>query len=67
MARITLEASRVNAHLTQAEMADKMGVSRTTVINWESGKTEMKTAYFIAWCHIVGMSENDILLPVMAT
>lgn len=67
MAKITLAASRVNAHMTQAEIADKMGVSRILVNEWETGKREMRTVYFIAWCHVVGMSEDDILLPVVTT
>ena len=38
MAKITLEAARVNTGLTQAQLADKMGVSRQSVIDWEGGK-----------------------------
>lgn len=67
MAKISLEAARVNANLTQAELADKMGVSRATVIDWESGKREMKTAYLYMFCGITGFSEDDILLPVKST
>ena len=37
--RITLEAARVNAGLTQAEAAKKIGVSKETLSNWERGKT----------------------------
>lgn len=67
MAKISLEAARVNANLTQAELADKMGVSRATVIDWESGKREMKTAYLYMFCGITGFSEDDILLPLKST
>ncbi len=37
--KITLEAARVNAHLTQNEAAEKLGVSRSTIQSWESGRT----------------------------
>lgn len=37
--KITLEAARVNAHLTQSEAAEKLGVSRSTIQSWESGRT----------------------------
>lgn len=37
--KITLEAARVNAHYSQSEAASKLGVSRATIQNWESGKT----------------------------
>jgi len=67
MAKITLEAARVNTGLTQAELADKMGVSRSTVIDWESGKREMKTAYLYMFCRLTGFSEDDILLPIKST
>ncbi len=67
MAKITLAAARTNAGLTQQEIADKMGVSRSSVINWENGKSEMKTAYLIAFCQITGFGVNDILLPTKST
>ena len=67
MAKITLEAARVNSNLTQQDLAEKMGVSRSTVIDWESGKREMKTAYFYLFCRITGFSEDDILLPNRST
>ena len=67
MAKITLEAARVNTGLTQADLAEKMGVSRQTVVDWESGKREMKTAYLYMFCGLTGFSEDDILLPVKST
>lgn len=67
MAKITMEAARVNAKLTQAELAEKMGVSRSTVIDWENGKREIRTAYLHLFCIVVGMSEDDILLPTITT
>jgi len=67
MAKITLEAARVNAGYTQETLADRMGVSRATVIDWESGKREMRTAYFYMFCRLTGFSEDDILLPKRST
>lgn len=67
MAKITMEAARVNAGLTQAELADKMGVSRQTVFDWEKGKREIKTAYLYLFCRVTGFSEDDILLPKKST
>lgn len=63
MAKMTMEAARVNKHLTQQELADKMGVSRITVQNWESGKSKIKPAYLFLFCNITELSEDDILLP----
>ena len=67
MAKIPINAARVAAGLTQEELAEKMGVSRQTVINWETGKQEMKTVYLYAFCHVTGFSEDDILVPKMST
>lgn len=41
---ISLEAARVNAKLSQDEWAQKAGVTRATVINWETGKTPIPAA-----------------------
>lgn len=38
--RITLEACRVNAKLTQKELADFLGITQQTVSNWERGFSE---------------------------
>ena len=67
MAKIPLAAARKAANLTQEQLADKMGVSRQTVVDWESGKREMRTAYFYMFCGITGFSEDDILLPIKST
>ncbi|MDD6268414.1 MAG: helix-turn-helix transcriptional regulator [Clostridium sp.] len=66
--QISLAAARVNAGLTQADVAEKMGVSRQTVINWESGKIstlgipEMKML-----CEIYSIPQDNIFLPSNST
>ena len=67
MERITLAAARVNSGYTQEEMANKMGVSRTTIAYWETGKKAIRPAYLYAYCHITGFAEDDILLPEVST
>lgn len=67
MVKITLEAARVNKGLTQEQLAEKMGVSRQTVFDWENGKREMRTPYVYLFCQITGFSEDDILLPKKST
>jgi len=67
MAKISLKAARVAANMTQKELAEKLDVSRESVINWETGKTPMKMVYLYAFCHVTGFSENDIILPEVST
>lgn len=61
--RISLAAARVNAGLTQTDVAEKMRVSKQTIVNWENGKVEMKPAQFTMYCMIVGAPTNAISLP----
>ena len=37
--RISLEAARVNAKMTQPQAAQAIGVSVTTILKWEKGAT----------------------------
>lgn len=37
--KISLAAARVNANLTQREVAGEMHLSRHTIIKWENGKS----------------------------
>ncbi len=61
--KITMAAARVNAGLTQGELAQKMGVSRFTIINWETGKVRIKPPYLHLLCEICNIPEDYIFLP----
>lgn len=37
--QLTLEAARVNAGLTQADAAERLGITRPTLRSWEKRKT----------------------------
>lgn len=63
MKQISLAAARVNSGLTQTEMAEKLGVSRRSVANWESGAKRMRKAHFLAFCQVTGFDTEDIFLP----
>lgn len=63
MPRITLAAARVSKGWTQAEMAEKMGVSRQTVFDWENGKRPMKLSYIYMFCGLTGFAEHELILP----
>lgn len=61
MAKITLKAARVNAGLTQKEVAERLKVSNKTVWAWEVGKTMPNVNKIDAICNLYGMSYDDII------
>lgn len=63
MPKITLKAARVNAGLTQGQMADRLGVSLRTVVAWETGEKQIRQGYVHAYSNITGFAVNDFLLP----
>ena len=62
---ITMKAARVNAGLTQNEVAKVMGVSNVTISNWEKGKKypTLIQAYNLA--KIYGVTLNDFIIPTI--
>lgn len=63
MPQVTLEGARVSAGYTQAELAERLGISGATVSAWETGKREISSVQLAAFCHVTGFSENNISLP----
>lgn len=67
MAKITAEAAMVNAGYTQTSLADKLKVSRATVNAWMCGRVALKPHQIFAFCYVCGISEDDLILPVLST
>lgn len=63
MNKLTLKAARVNAGYTQDQIAETLGVSRSTIIKWESGKSKMRAAFLLAFCSVTHTDVDDIILP----
>lgn len=63
MPRISLKAARINAGLTQSQVASAARVSTTTVANWERGTVEPSWTDFVFLCNLYGFKEDDIFLP----
>ena len=61
--KVSLKAARVNANLTQEDVANKLHKGKQTIINWENGKTNIDLANFLALCDLYNASKDDILLP----
>lgn len=52
---------RQDAGLSQAELADLLGVSRSTVKNWESGKLQNNLIIIVKLCRVLRCSLLDLL------
>lgn len=63
MPRISLEAVRVNAKKTQKEWAELLGVSNTTVVNWEKGSTEPSLSQLRKMSELSGVPMDFIFVP----
>ena len=61
--KIRLAAVRVNAGLSQEELAKKMHVTRVTIANWESYKSKMSEADIAMFSSICRFPKEQIFLP----
>ena len=59
--QISLAAARVNAGMTQEQVAKEMNVSKNTVINWEKGI--IKGPALHALCSLYNIPIDNIFLP----
>ena len=65
--RISLAAARVNAGLTQEDVAKEMCISKQTVINWEKGRVIPNFATLNTLSSLYRISMDDIILPIAST
>lgn len=61
--KISLAAARVNAGLTQEEVAKKLHVSNKTVGNWETGKAEAQFIVLEALARLYKIPVDAFRLP----
>lgn len=65
--QITLAAARVNAGMTQDDVAKRLQVSKQTIINWEKGRTIPGIPEVEALARIYGIPQENIFLPCYST
>lgn len=65
--KVSLQAARVNANLTQEDVAKALRKSKTTIVSWEKGKSEIDKANFEALCKLYNCYIDDIFLPLKST
>lgn len=63
MPKISLEAVRINANMTQTEWAKTLGVSKNTVSNWECGQSEPTLSQVRKMSELSGIPMDFIFCP----
>ncbi len=56
-----IRRQRLRLGLSQDEMADRMGIERTTYSNFELGKTKLFSRNMSLFCKASGLSEEEVL------
>lgn len=65
--QISLAAARVNAKLTQEDVANRMKIGKRTIINWEKGAVMPSFADLNMLSDIYGIPVDNIFLPQKST
>ena len=65
--RISLAAARVNAGLTQEDVANRMKIGKRTIINWEKGSSIPSFADVKLLSEIYKIPIDNIFLPSKST
>ena len=59
--KVTLPVARKIANISQKSLASAVGVSESTVINWEKGRSEPTVSQAIAIGEVVGIPYDKII------
>lgn len=60
MAKFSLKAARVNAHLTQKAAAEAIGISNKTLSSWENGFTAPTADVIPVICNLYGVTYDQL-------
>lgn len=61
--KLKLSALRVNAGLTQEEVAEELHINKATLGKWENYKTFPDAGQLAALCNLYHCTMNDIFIP----
>ena len=61
--QITLKAARINAGLSQTEVAEKLNRTKETISKWETGKVKLKAIDFQQLCNLYKIEMPNVFLP----
>ena len=60
--KLSLKAARVNADLTQKQVAEKLGKNPMTIASWEKGKTSPSIKNLYKLCELYGVPTGRIFV-----
>lgn len=60
--KLTLEAARVNAGLSVIEVAKSLNIHKSTLRNWERGKSIPRVDHLLMMCSLYSVSIDAIFL-----
>ena len=63
MEKITIRAARVNAGMTQTQVAAVCNVNPATVSRWESGKAFPNGLELMGLAYLYGVKVDDFIVP----
>lgn len=58
--RVRMKTARTEANLNQREVADRMGISMNTIVEWELGRRIPRVDQLAQYCEICGCRPDDI-------
>ena len=62
--KFRLNAARVNAGMTQTEVAKTLNRNKQTIVNWENGATEIKVRELLRLSELYGIPIEYLEVPV---
>jgi len=60
---LSLKAARVERGFTQDALAEKMGVSKRTIVSWERGEVEIKPYVIYSLAYVFQMDSDFLRVP----
>lgn len=63
MSELSLAAARKAAGVTQADVAETLGISQTTVSAWERGRIEISIGSLIDYAKAIGVNASSLYVP----
>lgn len=58
--KLSLKGARANRDISQKELAETLGVTPTSLSQWETGDKKIKPLHLYAICYVLGYKIDEI-------